>query len=103
MKQGPVVPVAMFLGKLKHTWTYVILLKKVRALSSRNGHCATSNKDIGQITRSPDHNKGFNPNSTGGGAVHRPSTFSIITFLVIMVEAKKKRVNLSFDNAETMV
>ena len=40
----------------------------------------------------------------GGGAVHRPSTFSIITFLVIMVEAKKKRrVNLSFDNAETIV
>ena len=66
MKQGPVVPVAMILGKLKHTWTYVILLKKVRALSSRNGHCATSNKDIGQITRSPDHNKGFNPNNTGG-------------------------------------
>ena len=103
MKQGPVVPVAMFLDKLKRTWTNVRLLKKLRALSSRNGHCATNNKDIGQITRSPDHYKGFNPNSTGGGAVHRPSTFSILTFLVIMVEAKKKHINLSFDNAETMV
>ena len=61
MKQGPVVPVAMFLDKLKRTWTNVRLLKKFRALSSRNGHCATSNKDIGQITRSPDQNKGFKP------------------------------------------
>ena len=61
MKQGPVVPVAMFLDKLKRTWTNVRLLKKFRALASRNGHCATSNKDIGQITRSPDQNKGFKP------------------------------------------
>ena len=61
MKQGPVVLVAMFLDKLKRTWTNVRLLKKFQALVSRNGHCATSNKDIGQITRSPDQNKGFKP------------------------------------------
>ena len=44
----------------------------------------------------------FNPNSTGVLCA-APSTFSIITFLVNMLEAKTNPVNLSFDNAETMV
>ena len=39
----------------------------------------------------------------GAALCAAPSTFSAITFLVIVVETKTNPVNLSFDNAETMV